>query len=187
MYLYLYLFLYFCLYLYLYLYLSSYLYLYLYLFSICIYICIYIYIGICICICICICWSKPLCVGIKSWTIIETGAREPLAGLGKHLDCALMNLFDKSSAVHRYSVRPSSPPKRLQPILFTLIIHPQQKKAIRQNSNLHSPLLRTNKFRVCAQISGQAARGQIQSLGPLEKKCANHAKRILQSQTSQQA
>ena len=109
-------------------------------------------------------------MGIKSRTIIETGAREPLAGLGKHLDCALMNLFDKSSAVHRYSVRPSSPPKRLQPILFTLIIHPQQKKAIRQNSNLHSPLLRTNKFQVCAQISGQAApRGQIQSLGPLEK------------------
>ena len=111
-------------------------------------------------------------MGIKSRTIIETGAREPLAGLGKHLDCALMNLFDKSSAVHRYSVRPSSPPKRLQPILFTLIIHPQQKKAIRQNSNLHSPLLRTNKFQVCAQISGQAAARANPILGAVgEKMC----------------
>ena len=125
-------------------------------------------------------------MGIKSRTIIETGAREPLAGLGKHLDCALMNLFDKSSAVHRYSVRPSSPPKRLQPILFTLIIHPQQKKAIRQNSNLHSPLLRTNKFQVCAQISGQAAARANPILGAVGEKCANHAKRILTTQTSQQ-
>ena len=82
-----------------------------------------------------------------------------------------MNLFDKSS-VHRYSVRPRPPilSSTVQPIPFTLIIHPQQKKAIRQNSNLHSPLLRTNKFRVCAQISDSRA-GQIQSLAVGQKMC----------------
>ena len=99
---------------------------------------------------------------------------------GKHLDCALMNLFDKSS-VHRYSVRPRTSTQLGNPSPIHADYSSSQKKAISQNSNLHSPLLKTNKFQVCRQISGVARRAN-----PLDKKCANHAKRILTTQTSQQ-